>query len=1170
MSSLDRCFPIRALTLLSAVFVGWPSARAADSSPTPDAMRLLKSNCFSCHNDQKKKGGFVITSRESLIKGGDNGPALDLNAPEKSELLEALAADADPHMPPKKQLTPPQIDLLKRWIGDGAKWDATALVNQPSAPRVVMVAPPPASYHPILALALSPDATRLAVGCGNEVVVYDVSGAKLDVLNRGSAHPDPVQSIAWSPDGKKLATGAFRRVVIWNAESLTKEREITNGLTDRIAALRFLPDGSELVIADGRASELGTLRLADPGSGNITASWNAHADTIFDVAVSPDGKLLATAGADRLVKLWDLETHKELAKLEGHSAPILTLAFDEKGTQLASGGADFQLKVWDVKTHEGIMTLGTRTTAVNGVVWSPGVPAITAVEADGSVERYTELKAHTGERSGELSAKETKYDPAKSLLHCVTATPDGQRVFAGSHDGELYAWDKTRSLKKTLTVYQAPATPASGESPAPSFMRDVLPVLSKAGCNAGSCHAKPDGQNGFKLTVFSFDPKADYRNVTQDARGRRIFPAAPEESLLLLKATQTVPHEGGERFTKDSDAYRTIENWIRSGLAFRGEGEPTLQRLAVEPATHLYHKGDTQQLRVQAHYSDGSTRDVTALASFSSGDKEIARVTDDGAVTIGKMSGQGVIVARFMGLVGDSQIEVAADHLLPESQYTNLPVNNFIDELAYAQFKRLGLFPSETCTDAEFLRRASIDTIGALPTVEEARAFLADPAPEKRNKLIDRLLENPYYGDYWANKWADLLRPNSDRVGIKSTYILDQWLRECFRENMPYDQFVRTIVTTEGNTHRFGPAVIYRDRREPVDATTMFSEIFLGVRLDCAKCHHHPNEKWGQDDFYHMAAFFGSIRHKGEGISAPISPGNETFYFAPGNTVKHPVTGELMDPRPPDGDGFKIADGENPRLALADWMTDPKNPFFAKAAANRVWAAFFGRGIVDPVDDFRMSNPASNAALLDALGQEVIRDKFNLKALMRTIMRSHLYQLSTVPNEYNKADTRNYSRSYRRRLQAETLADALDDITGVPSEYSGMPPGSRAMQTWSYKIDSPTMDAFSRPNSSSDCPCERDTKPSIVQALHLMNSRLLEEKLKSKDPGARVQRLAESQLKPEEIVTELYLACYSRMPSDEELKIATAPFTAEGANRRSAIEDVLWSLLNSAEFVFNH
>jgi hypothetical protein len=381
---------------------------------------------------------------------------------------------------------------------------------------------------------------------------------------------------------------------------------------------------------------------------------------------------------------------------------------------------------------------------------------------------------------------------------------------------------------------------------------------------------------------------------------------------------------------------------------------------------------------------------------------------------------------------------------------------------------------------------------------------------------------------------------------------------------------VRDIITSEGNTHRFGPAVVYRDKREPADFTTMFSQLFLGVRLDCAKCHHHPNEKWGQDDFYRFAAFFGPMKQKGAGISAPISAGNETFYFAPGKTVKHPVTGEMMQPQPPDGPAVKADDNADPRLALADWMTGAKNPFFARAAANRVWAAFFGRGIVDPVDDFRISNPPSNPALLDALGQEFVQQKFDLKALMRTILRSHLYQLSAAPNDTNRGDTRNFSRAYRRRLPAETLADAIADITGVPDSYPGMPPGSRAMQAWTYKIDSQTMDAFSRPNSSSDCPNERDAKPSIVQALHLMNSRLLQEKLASKATTARVQRLAESKLTPEEIIAELYLATFARKPTDEELKIAAATFTAEGATRRSATEDVLWSLMNSAEFVFNH
>ncbi|MEY4483581.1 MAG: hypothetical protein RL693_1033, partial [Verrucomicrobiota bacterium] len=546
----------------------------------------------------------------------------------------------------------------------------------------------------------------------------------------------------------------------------------------------------------------------------------------------------------------------------------------------------------------------------------------------------------------------------------------------------------------------------------------------------------------------------------------------------------------------------------------------------------------------------------------------IARVTEDGVVGIGKESGEAVIVARFMGLVCDSRVSVPADRLLPEARYAGLPVHNFIDQLAYTQYKQLGLFPSEGCSDAEFLRRASIDTIGTLPAAAEVRVFLADPDPARREKLIDRLLQHPNYADYWANKWADLLRPSSDRVGIKSVYVLDQWLRESFRANKPYDQLVREILLCEGNTHRVGPAVIYRDRREPADVTTMFSQLFLGVRLDCAKCHHHPSEKWGQDDFYHMAAFFGPLKQKGDGISAPISAGNETFYFVPGKTVRHPVTNELMDPKPPDGSAVKTSDDIDPRGALADWMTDAKNPFFARAVANRIWAAFFGRGIVEPVDDFRISNPPSNPALLDELGKELVRQRYDLKALMRTILRSHLYQLTTVPNESNLADTRNFSRSYRRRLPAEVLTDALVDVTGVPDVYAGMAPGSRAIQAWNYKIDSQTMDAFGRPNPSTACPCERDMRPSIVQSLHLMNSRLLQAKFASS--SGRIQTLANGSQAPAEIVTELYLTCYGREPAPQELEIATGAFKAEGATRRSATEDILWSLLNSAEFVFNH
>ncbi len=704
----------------------------------------------------------------------------------------------------------------------------------------------------------------------------------------------------------------------------------------------------------------------------------------------------------------------------------------------------------------------------------------------------------------------------------------------------------------------------------PTFLREVLPVLGKAGCNAGACHAKADGQNGFKLSVFSFDAKADYHNIVWGARGRRVFPSAPEESLLLLKATQTLPHEGGQRFERDSDFAHTLEQWIASGMIYRAENEPSLTKVEVLPHQRRYHKGATQRLLVQAHFSDGSMLDVTDLASFASNDKQIVTVTDDGKLTVDHLSGQAVVVARYMGLVGDSAVIVPADQLLAEEKYHPLPVANFIDELAYARFRQLGLFPSATCTDSEFLRRTSLDTLGILPTPDEARSFLADADPQKRSKAVDRLLQHSAYADHWAAKWADLLRPNPDRVGVKGVLLLDHCLRESFRKNQPYDEFVREILLTQGNTHQFGPAVIYRDRREPAELTTMFSQLFLGTRLECAKCHHHPNEKWSQENFYQMAAYFAPLKQKGGGISAPISGGNETFFVLAGGALKHPVTGEVMKPQPPDGPPAVVPEKSDPRRALADWMLDPANPLFAKALVNRVWSQYFGKGIVDPVDDFRLSNPPSNPALLDALAQEFVRSKYDLKALMRTILNSHLYQLSCEPNETNQADTRNFSRAYRRRMAAEMMADAMDDITGVPTKYPGMPVGSRAVQAWTYKIESRTMDAFGRPNSSSDCPCERNLKPSIGQSLHLMNSEMLQQKLASKEPSSRLQALAAGTAAPREIVHELYLACYTRPPTEEELTVATAAFTEDPASRRPAIEDLLWALLNSAEFVFNH
>jgi WD40 repeat protein len=417
---------------------------------TVDAMHILKANCFSCHNDQKKKGGLVMTSREALLQGGENGDALVSGSPEKSALLESLSKESDSHMPPKKQLSEVQIETMNRWIKEGARWDASALVDQPSPPRTVTLSALPSSYQPVLAMALSPDATRLAVGCGNQVVIYDAAGTNLAVKTRASAHPDTVQCLAWSSDGKKLASGAFRRVVIWNPESLVAERQITDGLSDRITALRFLPDGTQIVIADGRHAESGMVRIAGMADGKLQSSWLAHEDTIFDLAVSADGKLLATAGGDKFVKLWELAAHKEIAKLEGHVSQVLSLAFDSTATHLISGGADQQLKVWDVKTRERITALGTHTSAINAVTWT-GAGAVFAATDAGAVFSYTEVQ---GDGAGERSAggKERKLEAAGSTLYCLASSPNGERIFAGSHDGQLVAWNKDGKITSRLNV----------------------------------------------------------------------------------------------------------------------------------------------------------------------------------------------------------------------------------------------------------------------------------------------------------------------------------------------------------------------------------------------------------------------------------------------------------------------------------------------------------------------------------------------------------------------------------------------------------------------------------------------------------------------------------------------------------------------------------------------
>ena len=722
------------------------------------------------------------------------------------------------------------------------------------------------------------------------------------------------------------------------------------------------------------------------------------------------------------------------------------------------------------------------------------------------------------------------------------------------HDTRLYAGDE-----------KSPAE--SDNTPAVSFELDVQPILAAHGCNAGACHGKQRGQNGFQLSLLGFDSDFDYDALVHQARGRRVTIRSPESSLLVLKATAELPHGGGRKIEVGSEAYRTLVAWVGQGAPRRVEGEPVLESVELAKTQFTLAPEASAQLSVTARYSDGSTRDVTKLTGYMSNDAAITAVDDKGKLTAGSIPGETAVMARYMNHIRVAGVNIPRGERLPEAFYEEQPRANFVDELVYDKLAQMQIRLSVPAADHVFLRRAYTDVIGRPPTPEEARAFLDSTETNRREVLIDSLLEQPEYVDHWANQWADLLRPNPYRVGIKAVLNYDNWIRQQFRDDVSYDEFARRLITAKGSTWHNGASTLYRDRRSPDEIATLISQLFLGVRLECAKCHHHPFEKWSQHDFYSFAAYFGKIGRKGRGLSPPISGSEEIMYVSTKGEVRHPVTDEVLEPAPLFGDAN--ADGESdPREALARWMTSPENDLFAKVQVNRVWAQLMGRGVVEPVDDLRSTNPPSNPELLDALARHFQQSGYDQKELIRTIVLSNIYSLSSVPNETNASDRLNYSRHYRHRLRAEVLLDAVAGVTETSESFSALAPESRANQVWTHRIDSVFLDTFGRPDENKDPPCERVPDSSVTQTLHLMNSRELDRRVRS-DSG-RAARLAKSELSASQVLEELYLATFSRRPTDEENAYGEALLKAAGEDRRGVIEDIMWAMLNSPEFIIQN
>jgi hypothetical protein len=696
------------------------------------------------------------------------------------------------------------------------------------------------------------------------------------------------------------------------------------------------------------------------------------------------------------------------------------------------------------------------------------------------------------------------------------------------------------------------------------FRTEIQPLLSKLGCNAGGCHGKASGQNGFKLSLFGFDTAFDYSAITKEARGRRIFPPAPEASLFLAKASGQMPHGGGQRLKPRSHEYETLRRWIAQGAPASAPDSPRVVKLRVEPTDRVLTPGSGIQLVVLADYSDGSTRDVTRQSEYASNLDVVARVDPEGYVTATAQRGEAAIMARHMGFV--AVFTAIVPHGPPLRDIPGFNPLNHIDELVMRKWQKLGLTPSPVADDATFIRRITLDLCGRLPSVEETRAFLADTDPNKREKLADRLLNSQDYPAYFALKWGSILR-NSNLAGAELAAVaFHNWIKDHLARNRPYDEFVRGIVAAAGEWQD-APAInwYWQNRDDQLHQTTAdVAQIFLGVRLQCAKCHHHPYERWGQADYYGLAGFFTRLGRK--------SFGQPPSYFAaaqPTTGERDPLTGKVPEPKFLDGDAPNISPEDDPRHTLVDWMTRPDNPFFARAFVNRMWGHFFARGLYHEVDDQRETNPPSNPELLDRLARDFIASKFDMKALIRLIVTSRVYQLSCEPTAGNANDRQNFARYYARRLPAEVLLDAVDTVTGTRTHFNGVSQNARAVDLPHEGFGSYFLDAFDRPKRVTVCECERSTSATLAQVLLLSNSDEIENKIAAGQ--GRIAALLQAKTPPGTIIETLYLAAFSRLPTPAEQQRAERFLASVGeTEQQKACEDLLWTLLNSKEFMFNH
>jgi hypothetical protein len=797
------------------------------------------------------------------------------------------------------------------------------------------------------------------------------------------------------------------------------------------------------------------------------------------------------------------------------------------------------------------------------------LPATLTFDAKGQAQRVLVEKHEPQGFAGDLTshARFESSDPS-----VATVSDDGTVTSVGPGQATLSARVGDREASARVNVG------GSGTEKTWSFRNDVLPVLTRLGCNSGACHGAAAGKNGFRLTLRGYGPEIDHDVLTRQTRGRRIHKTKPAESLLLLKATGALEHGGGARMATGSPEYQILSEWIGAGSPGPGNEDAKLLKIEALPGSARLAAGQSQQVLVFASYSDGRTRDVTRWAKFESTDTGVAQVDDQGLINV-VGPGEGAVTVWFSSLVDLVTISSPYEDAVNESVYANAPRMNPIDELNLKKLQSLVIAPSPPCDDATFLRRATLDATGTLPTRAQVDAFLVDVRSNKRAELIEALINSQEYVDYWTYKWCDVLLVSSKKLGGPAVWSFYRFVRESVAANLPWDEFARRIVTAKGSTLSNGAANYFVLHRDPIDLAESTSVAFLGLSLTCARCHNHPMEKWTQDQYYGFANLFSRISLKdGVGATGAVTAGDVVVSPAPDGDLSHPRRGVVMAPQPLDAQALPPNDRGDRRVALADWLASPENPYFDRAVVNRVWANFMGRGLVDPEDDLRATNPPSDPELLDWLVDDFRAHKRDLKYLIRLIMNSGVYQRSSDAVLGNQVDLKLLSHYLPRRLPAEVLLDAIDRVTEVPTGYTGYPDGWRSLQLPDSKVENTFLDSFGRPLREAVCSCERSDEPSIAQALNLANGSTLNEKLRS-EKGATA-RLVEQNASDEQVIDHLFKSALGRPATADEAARLTPQLSipAEEAGdvnrakaaRRQAIEDLYWATLTSKEFLFSH